>query len=1177
MARPTALAPLRTSVGTLLALFLALPLNASWWDVVKADASLDLVTAREHALAAVLSDPGSADAVAAASWWLENNSELPEPESLLAVAGTPCDPELAFVLNLLEADLTLLPPAAALATVEISGPFGALDVLDLERDVVPADADLPALGTAWQGPLQPFRLLLETRDGAAQVPRQMLVSGVYLAAWTFTVDQPVAGWLALEVQGGVNLAVDEHDVVELRYCGSESPGTSWYRVQFAAGAHRIRAAMASRRLPQLRVSLFDDAGAPLPTTADPELTGPWAESEVVAARPPAAAELAADLAKNPTDVPSLLLAASLAGLHQDPVAERQWLQRAAASDPDNPLTNLALANFFLFMQTNADAEVDFRRVGAYQRKCSDLPLAKLVERSLAVRQRRAEDAEQILDQLFADHAGDARVLQIWVREAVRRGWLREAEHGVEQLRALLPGSRRVTELRLSVLESLERWDERHRLLRALAASTPPEMGRVDLLASECSNSEAQAVLQQLRDRVDDPGLDISMIRLLLQAGSTDQARTELELAQHRWGFLPALDELSLVVAAGDEEAETSLLAAALERDPANLRLRSLAWQQGIEPFWAPFRVEAADYVDLDEAGLEGVDAILLLDQAVERVYSDGSSYYYYHGLTRAFTPAGARQASALQHLPGAILLTFRIIKPNGEVVIPDEMVAGQPNLMLDSVEAGDILEEEYVAAVNGVRSDRFGHISPYIYRFADAERAFGLSEYVILLPEGMDIAVEGNFTGLERKEWDQNGTRVLSWRAEQVQPIPSEPFSPPIQDLLPWVTYGFGVSWQDVGDALRDRTLPTLRGIPELWQFSEPLLTGDDPVAALNRLVVAICDEVEPGRSMLELRSTAGESFSRREGNRLGIVAAVLAHAGWQVDLVLGRTLDLAGTHLDVPSRETFFMPLLRVTKQEKTVWIDLEEERRGVDHIRPAYQGGDGLLLPLTRPRTPVTYLDTLPRFANPDLEERLAIGAAVDSSGNARVNLTMALRGGSAERMLQQVRSVPEDQRKGVFRQVAVGMMPGAEKVEGTINRVGDEVLVEVKMDVPGACEVAEEEMTCRSLAVARPLAGALASLPERTFELILNLPILQRFQLVLVPPPGWQLGRQARRLETRWGSVSETLEVTDGEIRSELVLTLPAQRVLPPEYPEFARFCHAVDELVSRPPKLVPGGAG
>jgi hypothetical protein len=111
----------------------------------------------------------------------------------------------------------------------------------------------------------------------------------------------------------------------------------------------------------------------------------------------------------------------------------------------------------------------------------------------------------------------------------------------------------------------------------------------------------------------------------------------------------------------------------------------------------------------------------------------------------------------------------------------------------------------------------------------------------------------------------------------------------------------------------------------------------------------------------------------------------------------------------------------------------------------------------------------------------------------------------------------------------------------------------------------------MLCRTLVFAKPLAPILAALPTRRFDLIMPVPVLQRNELTLELPEGWSLRTKPRRIETRWGSVTETIEADGRRVVSELRLELPAQTVTPGEYAEFARFCHAVDELTTRPPVL------
>ncbi len=1158
-------------VGTLL---IALPLSAGWWEVWERDMSLDLEGARELALATIADDPSSAEAIAAATWWLANVEHLPEPEEVLAVAVDGRDPELGLVLGRIENRLTLGVPPGALAEAELSGPFGVFSTLDLEREVVPPDDDLPPLPTRWQDISEPFRLTIKTPDGRHSPPMAMATDGVYLLAWTLEFEDDADGWMVIEARGGYNLEVDGRAVDRRRDCGETDPETNWYRIEFASGKHRVRVEFASPQVPQLRMSLLDNRGGPLEVSHGGQLSDQWAASQIRPEEPPASAALTERVLGQDRSARDLLLAARLARGRGDPEAAFGWIEEARAADPDDPWSALALARHLFFEGgTSLDGE-RARRVTQLLREAGSISGAQLLERGLAARDGRTEDAERILDALTNDHDDDVRVLRLWVREAVRRGWAGEAEEGLTRMEAALPGSLAVTGLRLEVLASLERWRERDDLLRALATTTPAETRWIGQLASSCRVSEAVAATRALRDSAHDPDFDVQLIRLYLQDGDLETARAELDRARARWGDLWSFDELDLVLAGGDPVAIDEALDAALERDPSNLQLLTLAWRLGKEPFFEPFAVDGPEFAAQNRDFGTDVDTVLLLDQAVERIFSDGSSLYYYHGLTRANTPVGARRASFLQPLPEAYLLKVRILKPDGRVVVPSEFREGQGAINLSDVEPGDLVEEEYVAQVEATGASRDGHLPPYLYRFADPDRAFGLSEYVLLVPPEIDLQVDGNFEGLVRSEQEWQGLRMLNWRAELVPPMPVEPFAPPAQDLMPWLNYGFGVSWQDVGDAVRDRVIPVLRASPELRAWGRPLIVGDSAEDTLRTLMTALVDVVEPGGGELTVASTAGENFSRRSGNRMGILASLLVEAGWQVDLVLTRPWTERGRRLQVPTLDAFPVALLRVEQGGSEIWIDVREETRGVNHINPLFQKSDGLVLPLNRPGEAVTLLGELPSFPNPDLEEAVMVRAEVGEDGDARIEFNMPIRGGRAEQLLERVESVPEDQVGMVYRQMAVSLFPGANEVEGEIERTDNGAVVHLRLEVAGACEAENSDLVCRSLVLANPMVPVLASLPERTYPLTLRVPVERRLELELIVPPGWQLSdRVPRRLDAGWGSVSETLEREAESTRSVLRIALPMQTVAPGEYPAFARFCHAVDELTTRPPRLQP----
>jgi tetratricopeptide (TPR) repeat protein len=1149
--------------------------GASWWDVWQAESSFELEAARELALATIIEDPYSADAVAAAYWWLANLDDLREPEEILTVATNGRDPELGFVYERIASTLTTQPPAGALTTAEVAGAFGVFSTLDLERSVVPPDRDLPPLGTRWQNEARPFRLLMRTPVGHQGPPESMIADGVYLVAWTLEAEHEIDGWVVVEARGGYNLELDERPIDRRRHCGQLDPSVVWYRIHLSGGLHRLRLELASTDSPQIRVCLVDDRGAALQGV---ELAnagdGGWSESKIRGELPPASAGLRDRLQAGDGSVPDLLLAAQLAAGRGDPKDAGRWIDRARETDPQSPWVALALARLLMADGGGEPGAELVRSVSQLLRDAAEVPGSRLYEQQLAMSEGRTEDAERVLDRLMADYADDPRVMRVWVREAVRRGWAREAAEGLALLETELPGSPGVTGLRLEVLASLERWRDRDQLLRALAAATPVEPRWISQLASSCLVGDAVAATETLQPGVDEPDFDVQLVRLELESGNFEAAALELERARSRWGDLQVFDGLDLLLAGGDRQALDEALAGALERDPSNLQLLTLAWRLGQEAFFESFAVDGREFAGRHLDLGTDVDAVLLLDQAVERIFTDGSSVYYYHGLTRANTPVGARRASVLQPLPDAYLLSVRILKPDGRVVVPADLRPGNAGVVLSDVEVGDVVEEEYVAHVAATGASRDGHLPPYLYRFADSDRAFGLSEYILLVPPEIDLQVDGNFEGLDRSEVMWRGLRMLDWRAEKVPPMPTEPFAPPAQELMPWLNYGFGVSWQDVGDAVRDRVLSIMQSSSELDDWSRQVLQGQTPEEQLQSLVQALVEKVEAGGNDLSVETSAGDSFARRNGNRLGIVATVLADAGWQVDLVLTRPLNERDERLRVPTLDAFPVALLRVTDEGQEIWFDPRQEVRGVGRVNALFQGSDGLVLPLTDPAEPVTFIEEIPAFPNPDLVEEITVRAVVDSTGGAQIAFVMPLRGGQAARLRDMMESVPEDQVRMLYRQMATSLFTGADTVDGTIEDTEGVATIHMNITVPGACDAEDGTLTCRSLVLAQPLVPILASLPDRRYPLVLQLPIERRLTLEIVPPAGWQLtDRPPRQLEADWGSVSETLQPIDGSLQSVLSIRLPAQTVAQEDYRRFARFCQAVDELTTRPPRLQP----
>jgi len=1150
--------------------------SSTWWDVRLADAQMDLGRARSTALEVIEEDKGSIDAVAVAAWWLGTLDSIPNPGEILDRVAPPINPELSLILGLIESELGAVPPAGTLPDAEISGPWGTFGYLDLDRGVVPPDSKLPPPNSPWKGPGTHYRVRITTEDGQIDVPPSLHLGGVVLAAWTLQSPEAFDGYLVVEARGSYDLDVDGLAVNSIRFAGTADPAINWYRAKLGPGQHRLRVAMAPQSRASIRLSLFDTSGTPiiLPRTdPDQEIRLP-APSTVTPGDPPTPGMIVDDTTK----VQQLLCAAEVARFRGNTPLQKSLLDRALEIAPEEPLVHLSAGTFFLLQPTGEAPEIASGHSADHLRHCRSLPVTALVERLAATRQNRVEDAQRLQDQLLRDHPSDVRVLRLRITQAVHRGWPREAADALKKLETGLGPTEDVELLRLRVLQGLEHWTEYQNVLQSLADQSPLRRDLIGQLAEGCSTDVALALIDRLRLRVKDPGLDADRIRLLLRSERHDQAREALNEALKTWGALPDLRGLSLSLILGPAEFEDGLRNRQFTSTPlqvefsADLDIMTLAWRRGaLKEFWAPFQVEASDIIRSSSVSEEGVDAVLLLDQAVERVFPDGSSLYYYHGLSKALTRSGARQASSLEQMAGAVRIRMTIIKPDGRKIVPAKITPTSRGINLGEVEAGDIIEEEYVAEVSAVSPNVSAHLSPYVYRFADADRAFGLSEYVLLYPPEIDPEIDGLFAGLEMTTGNQGDLVFRRWRATNVPARPDEPFGPPVQELLPWVAYGVGTTWETVGDSLRDRLIPVVRSTSSLRLFAEEHLVGDNPTEQLRSLVSALLDSVKPGNSLLDLGSSASAALSRGQGNRLGILAATLLGADWKVDLCLSRPTPFAGTHLAVPSPDAFMMPLLRVRTGESEVWIDLQEENSGIGHISPILQGSDALMLPLDDPNSSVFLLSELPVFPNPNLEEHTVIEAVIEADGSAAVVFSMWLRDAQATRFSDNLRSVPPDQVDILFSRLASGVFPGAENVHGSVQNDGERLEVRFAMDLPNACTIQGAMMECRGLNATTPLTPLLASLADRKLPLILQSPILRREETIIRPPQGWSSHRSARRIATTWGSIEETMETTESGRHSILILQIPAVVVEPENYPEFARFCRAIDELASRPPRF------
>ena len=394
------------------AVFSATTATADWWAVQQADADFDLPTARREALATVAEDPTSADAVAAAGWWLNQIGNLPDPEEILTVCRRCARPRTRFSAGpdrkrsqrptalrvaghgrARRAFWRLRHPRSrtrgrparcrtAPARHGVHRPVGA----GSSRHDHPRRNHRPTRGR------RRARRLHRAVDHRARDRHRWLDGGRgerKLRSAASTADGRTAG------DSAVNAKPRCSGIEYVSTVGATGCGPIWRR------GDDPKSESVSTTPPDMRL--------PLPV-AEETADGSWADSEFEVEEPPAMRGLVDRLGAAAT-MADYLLAATLSEYRRDPERWRDFIERAIEIDPESPWPRLAFAWYWVTAPTGEDAEATRLRAREHLRSTSDVPTSLLLERGLALRERREEDHERILDTMVDEHLDDVRVLR----------------------------------------------------------------------------------------------------------------------------------------------------------------------------------------------------------------------------------------------------------------------------------------------------------------------------------------------------------------------------------------------------------------------------------------------------------------------------------------------------------------------------------------------------------------------------------------------------------------------------------------------------------------------------------------------------------------------------------------------------------------------------------------------
>ncbi|WP_163866408.1 DUF3857 domain-containing protein [Myxococcus eversor] len=874
----------------------------------------------------------------------------------------------------------------------------------------------------------------------------------------------------------------------------------------------------------------------------------------------AEATRAAELA--PKDARLQMLAASL---QRDDLNERRrFLEAAVAADPTLPEARVALADFEL---ERGHPERVIALVTPVLEKTPEDASARLVlaraHEALGERPR----SHALVEEAFRYQPRQPRAVRNAAQISRQLGRNREA---MDRMRVVLAlrfddtGTRRAL---ASLLADSGEVEAAEREYAQLVALNPFDNGsRVRLAELKASNGEVEPAMALFAEAralsPDEPEVYEREGRALLAAGRREPAL--------------AAFEKSLVLRPQNPGLKEALRA--LKGEGAGAGMQHVVDAR-------PLAKEAEAYVH--------EDAIYLVDNTFVHVQKSGLS----SRLTQMVVKVqNARGVDAFRTLPITYspdrqevrILRARVTKTDGSVVESygeNDRNINEPwtgmyydarakVLSFPSLAAGDTLEVTYRlddTAQENLLSDYWG----------DVESVQGVYpklrfQYLVEMPKERPLYWnKSRLQGVESTQEPVDGGRVLyRWNSKHVAKVVPEPGMPGWAEVAQNLHVSTYQTWDQVGrywwGLVRDQLQPNT----ELKQTVDQVLQGVDRKNELA-VVRAIYNFVVTNTRYVALEFgihgfkpyRVDRVLSRRFGDckdKASLIHSMLRVAGVDSRLVLLRMRNLGALDAEPASLAAFNHAIAYVPKFD--LYLDGTAEFHGAKELPSADRVANVLVV---EPDGKSTFLTT-PEAKAEDNATGLKMDVTLRADGSAEVKGVSSVSGQSAPEYRRAYR--PEATRKSTFERAWAQSFPGLTVNQVSLSdttRLDDDVTMDFLMSIPRYAEVMPNAVRFLPFGTGRTYQQAFAPLAERRFDLVMQSPWVNNFNLRYTLPAGWSVTELPQAVEetNAFGRLKLTYRVEEGRLIAEGEVKLSVARVKADEYPAFREFLGRVDRAFGR----------
>ncbi len=764
------------------------------------------------------------------------------------------------------------------------------------------------------------------------------------------------------------------------------------------------------------------------------------------------------------------------------------------------------------------------------------------------------------------------------------GYKPEHQRTLFDLVARFPDDPEILRALLAVQDESGRHAEADETVRRIAVLEPTSAIEVERAILRADYAAAVRLLERdLATKTGDAHEETKrrILDLLVRAGRRKETLADLEkaLAADPSRVAGALRLADARLAGGDHGALRTALADAIRQGLEAGELRdAIEVVDGmselevyrLDPFAAIKEYQASGAAQPAGGPKKGGTAARVLDYAAIRIHPDGSARMLEHEILHMQSREAIAE-HAEQKLPRAKLLRVRTIKADGRTFEP-EVVQGKPTVTMPHLDVGDFIETETLYDLPQAAPGGRAFVSPRWF-FREAKVDYHRSEFVVVSPRGRDLTVETTGSAPPPTITEDGASVVRRWRVERSPALPEEPLSADIDEFLPSVRVGWGVSQTERLERLRDALTSTVPPDPRLERIARTIATSganlEEQEAELRkvgqeerakRIYRWVLDNVEPSRESDPRRVVLGKSGNRAEAF---VYLARLAGVPTRYALIQDRLTPAAvGPFAEA---ELFSQLALVVPGAKGDLWMVVGDKYAPFGYLPSSLRGQPAVVLDASLART-TTSTGGPPDGVTHQGEVKLA------ADGSAVVDLEQRYTGRPAIELRTAIQSLPADQLEAAVEAKLVAQaIPGGRvlsmKVEGLLD-----------LDAPLVLKLQIEASTFArrqgaELLLAPPLAvslGPLAQLDKRETPLVIRQQLALRVSVNLrvALPKGAEVTAPPAARGAHGGRSFETRDrVEGGVLVLDRTLDLPAGRVVPADYGEFVAFVRASDEALHR----------